>query len=378
MLYYIGYYADSQNKQNRKIVLSATNKMRYVFKVLTENNIDFQVVSSSMTTDKKYYSDSFEQVSEKMSFKQFKTFGRKNILTKLIDRYFSKIQLFNYLMKTVKKDDVLLVYHSPFFCKLIPLIKKIKKCKIILEVEEVYADVNGNKNLREKELYICNNADAFLFPTKMLSDAVNPNNKPYLLIHGTYMVEDDRENIFNDGKIHVVYAGTFDPRKGGGVAAKVAEFLDERYHVHILGFGSEQQTEDLKNEIEKISTLTKCSVTYDGCLSGEEYLNFIHSCDIGLSPQNPQASFNSTSFPSKILSYMSNGLRVVSIDIPAIKTSAVGDNLYYYQNQTPEEIAKTIMSIDLNDAYNGKEIISEMDKEFSNEIVSLLKDLENV
>jgi len=197
LLYYIGYYADSQNKQNRKIVLSATNKMRYVFKVLTENNIDFQVVSSSMTTDKKYYSDSFEQVSEKMSFKQFKTFGRKNILTKLIDRYFSKIQLFNYLMKTVKKDDVLLVYHSPFFCKLIPLIKKIKKCKIILEVEEVYADVNGNKNLREKELYICNNADAFLFPTKMLSDAVNPNNKPYLLIHGTYMVEDDRENIFN-------------------------------------------------------------------------------------------------------------------------------------------------------------------------------------
>ena len=105
----------------------------------------------------------------------------------------------------------------------------------------------------------------------------------------------------------------------------------------------------------------------------EDYIRFIQSCDIGLSTQNPKAAFNSTSFPSKILSYMANGLRVVSIRIPAIETSAVGKYMYYYEEQQPKEIAKAIMSVNMNDDYNGRKIISNLDTEFYKNIAKLLE-----
>ena len=144
-----------------------------------------------------------------------------------------------------------------------------------------------------------------------------------------------------------------------------------------MGFGTEKDKQNLLNEIENISKLQKCSVTYDGCLSGEDYIRFIQSCHIGLSPQNPLANFNATSFPSKILSYMSNGLRVVSINIPAIKNSSVGDFLYYFEEQTPEEIANAIMKTNLNDGYNGRGIIANLDNDFSKNIKKLLEEIHN-
>lgn len=51
------------------------------------------------------------------------------------------------------------------------------------------------------------------------------------------------------------------------------------------------------------------------------------------------------SFPSKIITYMANGLRVVSANIRSVKSSLVGEYLTYYDNNTPEDIAKAIMTI---------------------------------
>ena len=72
---------------------------------------------------------------------------------------------------------------------------------------------------------------------------------------------------------------------------------------------------------------------------------------------------------------MANGLRVVSIRIPAIEKSAIGDYMYYYDKQTPEEIAKAIMRVDLNDGYNGREIIKKLDEKFTKELKGLLESL---
>ena len=376
-LYYIGYYAHQNDSQNRKIILAAVNKMNYIIGAIKKNGYEQTIVSCCTTKDKKGYAGSLDELDKNTFLKQFRTFGRKNLITKTADYVFMKLQLFFYLLKNIKKEDILLVYHSPYYCKLIGKIKKLKKCRVILEVEELYSDVSGDKTLKKKELAACDSADTFIFPTKLLSNAVNPKNKPYVLIHGTYEVEAERKKIFNDGKIHVVYAGTFDPRKGGGSAAAAAEYLPENYHIHILGFGTDTQINNIKKIISETAEKSKAEVTFDGLLSGEEYISFIQSCDIGLSTQNPDAAFNATSFPSKILSYMANGLRVVSIRIPAIETSAVGKYMYYYEDQTPENIAKTITEIDFNDGYNGKEVISDLDNNFSNELYTLIKDIEN-
>lgn len=377
MIYYIGYYSPQDNQQTRKIILSAVNKMDYIINTINSLGDSQTIVSCSETKEKRGYMGEEIQLKDNVNLKTFRTFGRKNAFTKLADMVFIKLQMFFYLLKRLKKDDIMLVYHSPY-CNTVKFLRKIKRCRLILEVEELYSDVSGDKNLRRKELSVCRSADAFIFPTELLNTAVNCKGKPFSVIHGTYNVENERERIFNDGRIHVVYAGTFDPRKGGAVAAIAAgEFLPEKYHIHILGFGSDKEKADIKNQISEVSKKTKATVTYDGLLSGEEYIRFIQSCDIGLSTQNPDAEFNSTSFPSKILSYMANGLRVVSIKIPAIEKSAVGNYMYYYQKQTPAEIAEAIKSVDLNDDYNGREIISNLSDKFCNNLNSILEDLKN-
>ena len=377
MLFYIGYYENEPNLQNRNSVLSATNKMDYIIETIKKNGFEQTVVSCCTTKDQKSYGGKFTELEKNVYLKTFYTFGRKNIFTKAADFVSIKFQMLFYLLKKIKKDDIILVYHSPAYCRLISFIKKLKKCKLILEMEEMYSDVSGDKHLRKKELAVCKKADAFVFPTQMLSDEVNKNNKPFAVIHGTYHVEKETEKIFTDDKIHIVYAGTFDSRKGAVASAAATEFLPENYHVHILGFGSDTQIKNIKEIISKTAKKSKATVTYDGLLSGEEYIRFIQSCDIGLSTQNPDADFNSTSFPSKILSYMANGLRVVSIRIPAIETSAIGKYMYYYETQTPENIAKAIMKVNINDDYDGKAVISKLDKKFSSEIYSLIKDIGN-
>ena len=175
--------------------------------------------------------------------------------------------------------------------------------------------------------------------------------------------------LFTDGKIHCVYAGTLDPRKGGAAAAAAsALFLNGNYHIHILGFGNEKEKKEMYDIIDDISKKTEARITYDGLLSGDEFTSFIQSCDIGFSTQNPDAAFNSTSFPSKILTYMVNGLRVVSIRIPAIEKSAVGKFMYYYDEQTPENIANAVKSIDLADGYDSRKELERLSCEFTDKL----------
>lgn len=254
------------------------------------------------------------------------------------------------------------------------LAKKIKNFQLVLEVEEIYQDVAEFSNIMKYcEYKFINSADKYIFPTELLNQKLNVNNKPYSIIYGTYWVEEDRKNKFNDGKIHVIYAGTFDPRKGGALAAvTAAAHLTENYHVHIIGFGSKDDTGMLLDKIDEISELTESTITYDGLLNGEEYINFLQKCDIGLSTQIPEAAYNETSFPSKILSYMANGLRVVSVRIRAIEMSDVGQAVCYYEKPNPETIANAIKSIDIFAPNNSRELIRRLDRRFVKNIKILL------
>ncbi len=313
-------------------------------------------------------------------------FAAKQRKSKYMDVLFRNVwyaKLLVWILRNVKSKETIVVYHSLGYMGVIALAHRIRKFRLILEVEEIYADVIGSKRIRQKEINFFKRADGYIFPTKLLSDMINGEQKPEAIIHGTYRVEPERECLkykddLQDGAeriIHCIYAGTFDPRKGGAIAAANAtEYLTSRYHMHIIGFGSNDDVANMQDTIDRISTRSKAKITYDGLLSGEEYIRFIQDCDIGLSTQNPDAAFNGTSFPSKILSYMANGLRVVSIRIPAVEQSDVGNLITYYDKQTPEEIAKAIQSVDFEKTYHGRGRIQDLDEKFRRELANLLDD----
>ena len=370
---YIIHY-DTNSDEGRTYALAATNKADYIIKVLNKLGKDVEIISASLTSNKGYKKGSKISINNKTTLIKLPAFKWGNKIQKIVAYLWSNIALCSYLIFKTKKNEEVIVYHSLATMLPITIAKKIKKFKLILEVEEVYADVSERvKNKRNKELRFFQCADKYIFPTELLNDAINVNNKQFCIIHGTYNVEDDRKVSFDDDKIHVVYAGTFDPNKGGANAAVgTAEFLLKYYHVHIIGFGTEEETNNIKNVISETNAKSEATVTYDGLLSGEEYIKFLQKCHIGLSTQNPDAAFNATSFPSKILSYMANGLRVVSIRIPAIEKSQIGQDISYYDEQTPEKIAKAIMDVDLNDDYNSRKKITELDCKFKEELKELI------
>lgn len=381
-LKYIAYYSDPDESKHRNAAPSADTKIDYIVSVLTREGCNVKVISKcgveNCESILKYYEDyAIEKNGTMVRFVPSLTSKFRPL------RFFTRIYTNQKINRLIKKeclgtDCKILIYHSLGMCSIIKYLKKHKK-PFILEVEEIYSDVMAKKKKqnREKEDFMFSAASSYIFSTELLNREINSGNKPYVVCNGTYNTTQKlvEEKIFDDkDKNHCVYAGTFDPRKGGVTAAiSAAEFLSENYHMHILGFGNEEETKSMKDLISEVSKKSVATVTYDGLLSGEEYIRFIQSCDIGLSTQNPDAAFNATSFPSKILSYMSNGLRVVSIRIPAIEGSAIGKYMYYYDKQTPEEIAKTIMTVNLNDDYNGRQVISKLDAEFSYDIAKLME-----
>lgn len=371
---YVGYYDISSNeKENRKYSLAGSNKMSYICSAIKHTDNSVEVISTASTTNRKFCLGKNVEIDKKCILKLPFSIGEANLFVKALDRVIVKVQLLIQLIFMTKRNENVIVYHSASYMKAILIAKLIKKFRLILEIEEIYGDVYGSVALATREMKFFRFADAYIFPTELLNKKVNTIGKPQIIIHGTYQVEVNRESMFNDNKIHCVYAGTFEPRKGCSNAVAAAKYLDARYHIHIIGFGSDDEKKILLDKIEKTSKITECMITYDGLFNGEDYIKFIQSCHIGLSTQNPNSDFINTSFPSKVLSYLANGLRVVSIKLNALKTSKINDLIFYYEEDTPEAIAEAIKKVDFTKNYDSVTRIKDLDYQFIDEIDNMLK-----
>lgn len=378
---YLCYYDYNQGGHpSRSNPPASATKIRYIANCLAEIE-PTEIISASGVLGTNSDSARVDYITKQLLIRYFFSMGRKNKILGKLGTALVQMQLLLYLLFNVSKNETIIVYHSLAYMNLVQIAKKIKGFRLILEVEEIYADVIGNTKIRQKEIAAIKKANAYIFPTQLLNAKLNEEGKPAIIIHGTYQVESKMTSIDTDKTkvderriVHCVYAGTFDPRKGGAAAAAAAAaFLPSNYHMHILGFGTEAEKKAMQDTINTIAEKSKAKVTYDGLLTGEDYIRFIQGCDIGLSTQNPDAAFNATSFPSKILSYMANGLRVVSVRIPAIEQSEVGKMLYYYDKQTPEEIAQAIVSVNMKDKYNSRKTIQNLDEKFKVDLRELLE-----
>ena len=373
MIYYIGYYCHKKDIGIRYGAVSAISKMDYVLSVLEGQGDQVCLLSRSYLIQNGKNKSEECSIGALSSLRYFSNVSGKTRIGRFIARCDSKRKLFLYCKNTIKPSDTVVLYHSTDDYELIELLKNSIHCHVILELEEIYADVSEQGNLRNSEEKTIALADAYILATEALSRQI-PAGRPYIVINGTYKSEPPRNVHFNNNKIHCVYAGTFDPTKGGAAAAAAAAaFLPQNYHVHILGFGTVEQIENLKKQIAEVQKTAECTLTYDGLKSGEEYIQFLQKCQIGLCTQIPDAKYTETSFPSKVLVYLANGLRVLSVRIPAVEQSSVGDMLYYYDEQKPEKIAEAIQSIDVTQPYDSRERLKQLDKKASIELKELIR-----
>lgn len=375
MIYYIGYYDCEKNShEERKSFPAATNKMKYLISALEEIGEDVvEVVSPAETVKYSWVRGRRVTLGKQVSLKTFPSLSGRSKIVRAFGHLVTRLYFFLYLLTHVTDSDQMIVYHSLVYMKEISLVRKITKCALIMEVEEIYADVYEDRQLRSKEIQFLRSADKYIFITDLLRREIDEDKK-FTIFHGTYRVMPNYDLVFQDGKTHVVYAGTFNPIKGGVFQAiAAAEYLDESYVLHILGGGSSSEIQNVKSKICEMSNKTKCVIRYDGYKCGVEFDAFIQACHIGLSTQQPEGKYNATSFPSKILMYMSNGIHVVSVRIPAVESSAVGSYMYYYDYQDAKSIAEAINAVPRTTSSGSKIILDRLHSEFVHSLRELLK-----
>lgn len=366
---YLGYY--NSEKYNRNSSPAAVTMMDYVAQAVQSFGYDVTIISpaqGSGTSDKIIDNEKVETV-------YLPSYGvGKNLLGKASRRINKNRDLYEELLDRVDEDTTLIVYHSLAYIGVLKKMRRKRKFRLVLQVNEIYADVTKDYETRKKEIAWLNSADAYLFSTPLLTKEVDCTHKPYSVCLGTYRDEPRLpEVIKEEGQIHLVYAGTFDETKGGGYSAiRCAKYLPSYYHLHICGFGNESQIHNIKEAIKETSSESCCQISYEGCLYGKEYIKMLQMCDIGLSTQIPEAEYNNTSFPSKVLSYMSNGLQVISARIPAIEASPVGRYIHYYDEQTPEKIAEGIQRINLRECKDTRSVIRKLNADFCEHLGKVL------
>lgn len=381
LMQYISFYDHDDNKhENRAFSPAGRDITAYIAFAIGRLGYSVEIVSPILTKNNTgIYRGKRYSINDSVSVVLPPSFGVKTLLGKCLRRLWQKCVLYFFVIHKVKRNSIVVVYHSVSLLKVIVLLKRIKRCKVILQVEEVYGDVNNDSELRCREMQIFKEADAFLFPTEALSREINLDHKLYAIVHGNYNAIPLKKEKFQDGKIHCVYAGTFDMVKGGAINTIAAsEFLDEKYVIHILGFGSESEIDRVKNAISSVEQQIYCHIQYEGLKTGDDFISFIQKCDIGLSTQNPDGKYNATSFPSKVLMYLSNGLKVVSTDISVLRDSNVAECIFYAKSASGKDIAEAISNAAHdNSSISSERLLERLDSDFLKQMNGIIGGLQN-
>jgi predicted CoA-binding protein len=372
---YIGFYDNLLSPYKRFSALSAINKMNYVIDTLIKEDFRVNLISPSWIDDRFIGEKRVKSLAdvEKQNFKitfvpSFKT---KFKLLRKFKIFFSLSWLFFWLLLNVKRNEKIMVYHSIIIMFPVVLAKKLIGFKIILEIEEIYSDAqNLSKNLISLEKKLIKEAHSYLLSTELLKCKID-TEKHSIVVYGNYNYYEKLNKPPSDDKIYIVYAGIIDSQKAGAFnAIECALFLSEKYEINIIGFG---EVEKLKFRISQINKNSRCKVFYKGIKTGSVFIEFCQSFHIGLSTQKMDGEYLNSSFPSKVLSYLGMGLRVVSCHIECISKSKIGDLVTYYYEDNPESIANAIKKIDISKDFDFNKI-KELDEQFTFDLKMLFSD----
>lgn len=371
---YLAYYAPIDDCEQRSShILAAYNFINYVCEQIISLGYSITMISASRTQSKnKYYGSRVEKVNDRMKIHYLPTFPKGSKVYKLLDIITLRLSVFFELLKC-KKDDDVLVYHATSYMTEVKLAHRLKHFRWILYVGEIYGDVDLSERLKKKEMSYFKKADGYIFATEFLDKIINQGKKPNVVLYGAYRNEPSRNIVKEDTKVHCVYAGTFDARKGEAQQSVLAaQYLPSNYVVHICGFGTDDDTTNILNMIKDVNRKEE-KVIYEGRLHGEEFIRLLQKCDIGLFTPIADAKFNESDFPSKIFSYLTNGLRVVSARVVPVEKSMIGRYMVYYDGNNPKDIAGAIQSIDFSKDYDSRTIVTDVEERFRKEFNDILK-----
>lgn len=337
---YIGNYDNYDTNSNLLTQPSGNTKIRYILDAMKAAGINVHFISTAICREAKILRrTNFQYINMRVEY--LFSFGHQGKLFNILSFLTIYAQLL-IILCTLNEPMPILVYHSP---RLSAFIKRFqflyKKCPLYFEIEEIYAIVKRqNDKCFKREVATLRSANGYIAVNDIILDACHLSGKS-LVCYGNYNRVNRPKHTINPTCIRIIYAGGLDD--DAFLAISTATKLPSQYHLHILGYGSEEQIkvlyERIRIENEKIGYK---KIEYNGCLSGIEYIDFLENCDVGLSTRNVDLMDSKYAFPSKILVYISHNLLTVSTPHYAISHSSIKDLVNFSIDSTAEAISTAI------------------------------------
>ncbi len=377
MVYYFGYYKSKyiEDYAPNGSINAISFKMGYIIKKIKEAGYDLTVISSYISDKNGYCPFKKVVVDKKQTDYYLPTLRLQGAFSKLTGA-FRLLSMIVYLFLIVKRNSTIIVYHFPDFSPIFIMLKKIKKLKVILEVEEIFYRNNKSTDamktkVREERMF--HYADGYIVVNDLIYKKYLDNTKKHIVVYGSYDLKDVEYPRCKDGKIHVLFSGSIDKVRGAFLAVSVAKYLPQNYCLHMTGSGTQENVKALVSQIVcSNSKENHCQIIYHGQLSDDELNKLACSCAIGLNLQDVENPFEEVSFPSKITFYLLHGLNVISTRMSSVMASRL-KNCVEFADSNPEDVAKTIKNLQLRTGEENRSCVLQMNQELKEELQWLIE-----
>lgn len=264
-----------------------------------------------------------------------------------------------FLLKKNGPYEVIFIYHSLLYYFTLILLRLLG-CKIVLQLNEIFYRGRNNSSRKHKiiESLMLRIPKKFIIATHSLRSFIDKNSEILAVIPGPIYLKNYSKNNTERNEenyqqlkidcIRMVYAGIIDIEKNGGafIAVQLASKLNsKKFAIDIYGFGSENDINALYDLIKKNNTSSFTKVRYCGALHPSQMISRLENYHVGLATQYIGTQFSESSFPSKILTYLSAGLNVVSATSTAIESWEHSDLLLVYKDIDLDDLVEIVSTV---------------------------------
>lgn len=368
---YLGHYDLLRNgKQERVYSLAGARKIDFVCDELVQLGFDVNLVSAAYSNQKGHgkVAGTTERIRDGITLILAPSNKATNKLERIKRVLGARLWLFCYLLRNCKKDDCVVVYHNYVDALAIVLAQKIKGFKLILQIEEQYSMVwklSPFQNWKEN-LLLEYGKKGSLVVSELLAERLNVLEP--IVSYGSY--KPYMGNIpekFRNNQITLVFTGMIESvRNGAFYSMECMRYLPQNYRLFLSGPVSKEDKGKFEETLNRVNAdCGRDACSYLGVLDDNEYQELLLNADIALNPQR-EGGFGEFVFPSKILTYMSYNLPVVSTKGRSIVESQLAKYIVFAEDFSPESLADAIQKIDKNCDY--RKVLCEMEKEFQSKL----------
>ncbi len=380
-IHYISTFVDDEYKNDYRVALSASAKVRYICNCV--KNIGYDVsLFSPVCSNNGIIGRRCKIIDNREIHLYPYSFGANNHLLKLLSYIFIYLQLFFYILKCVKNGDVVIFYHGIPETSVMNIFCKVLNPRIILEIEELFNARRGNIKELEKEKKLTQKFSKFyIVVNHVISEKIGLfDHNNIAVCEGQYKMTTFKPKLIcnKDGVINLLYSGCIEDNGDAYKAIEIAQYLSNKYVIHISGYGSPVVFDKIQQVVKEINKYKeRCRIVFHGTLSLSEYDELLHNCSIGLCPRSFNNELSDFEFPSKILMYLSNNMKVVSTPLACFVKSNISKAVNISKSNSAKDLAETVMSISKDLIVDNSLLLDGENERFESEMRKILKSYTN-